>query len=59
MNQIILDITSDLEKVFRKIDQLKGKKRSVDESIQLVIFEEIEAELRGRLSRVNREENCE
>lgn len=59
MNQAKIDIKSDLEKVSRKVEKLKGKKRSVDESIQLVIFEEIEAELRGRLSRVNREENCE
>lgn len=39
MNQAKIDIKSDLEKVSRKVEKLKGKKRSVDESIQLVIFE--------------------
>lgn len=49
------DITTDLEKISRKVEQLKGKRLSVDDSAKLVMYEEIQAELKGRLRRIERE----
>lgn len=56
MNQAKIDITSDLEKVSHKVRQLQGRPLSTEDASRLAMYEEIQAELKGRLKRMEQEE---